>query len=80
MILTYHLFTSLEHSCPWMEAQGLSWTPPKDAVVLLEKFTDQYLPFDSLWDYVGQKLNVSWSHDHSPSLSEFRGGATGTSF
>jgi hypothetical protein len=73
MILTYHLFTSLEHSCPWMEAQGLSWTPPKDAVVLLEKFTDQYLPFDSLWDYVGQKLNVSWSRDHSPSLSEFRG-------
>ena len=47
--------------------------PPKDAVVLLEKFTDQYLPFDSLWDYVGQKLNVSWSRDHSPSLSEFHG-------
>ena len=27
-----------------------------DSVVLIEKFTDQYLPFDSLWSYVGRRL------------------------
>ncbi len=55
-----------------MEERGYSWNPPSDTVVLLEKFTDQYLPFDSLWDYIGQKLSISWSRDHSPSLKEFR--------
>ena len=72
MILTYHLFASPTRAIPWMEARGFSWRPPSDTVVLLEKFTDQYLPFDSLWDYVGQKLNITWSRDHSPSISEFR--------
>jgi hypothetical protein len=72
MILTYHLFASPERACPWMDARGFSWSPPHDTVVFIEKFTDQYLPFDSLWDYVGQKLSISWSRDHSPSLSEFR--------
>jgi hypothetical protein len=72
MILAYHLFASPEHARSWMEQRSFSWNPPSDTVVLLEKFTDQYLPFDSLWDYVGQKLNLSWSRDHSPSLSEFR--------
>jgi hypothetical protein len=72
MILTYHLFASPELARPWMDARGFSWNPPSDTSVLIEKFTDQYLPFDSLWDYVGQKLNISWSKDHSPSLAEFR--------
>src|SRR3990172_10949742 len=72
MILAYHLFTSPECARPWMEERGFSWNPPSDTVVLIEKFTDQYLPFDSLWDYVGQKLKISWSRDHSPLLSEFR--------
>jgi hypothetical protein len=72
MILTYHLFASPELARLWMDARGFPWSPPGDTVVLIEKFTDQYLPFDSLWDYVGQKLNISWSRDHSPSLDEFR--------
>jgi hypothetical protein len=72
MILAYHLFASRQQSQLWMQERGYSWNPPNDTVVLLEKFTDQYLPFDSLWDYVGQKLNISWSRDHSPSLTEFR--------
>jgi hypothetical protein len=72
MILTYHLFESPDLARPWMGARGFLWDPPSDTVVLIEKFTDQYLPFDSLWDYVGQKLNISWSRDHSPSLTEFR--------
>jgi hypothetical protein len=72
MILAYHLFASPLHARPWMEERGIPWNPPSDTVVLLEKFTDQYLPFDSLWDYVGQKLKISWSRDHSPSLTEFR--------
>jgi hypothetical protein len=72
MILAYHLFANSHDGRPWMEARSFSWNPPSDTVVLIEKFTDQYLPFDSLWDYVGQKLSISWSRDHSPSLTEFR--------
>ncbi len=72
LILIYHLLTSPEQACPWMKGQGFSWTPPRDTVVLVEKFTDQYLPFDSLWTYIGQKLGVSWAESHFPSLTEFR--------
>ena len=50
---------------PWMEAHGYSWSPPSDTVVLLEKFTDQYLPFDSLWTTFGQKLGITWSRSCS---------------
>lgn len=72
LLLIYHLFANAEHACPWMEAQGFSWRPPSDSVVLIEKFTDQYLPFDSLWSYVGEKVGTSWSDKHAPSLTEFR--------
>ena len=73
LVLTYHLFTNPDVAKPWMESHGYSWAPPKDVVVAVEKFTDQYLPFDSLWTYLGQKLGVSWSENHIPSLTEFRG-------
>lgn len=72
LVLTYHLFANAQSAKPWMESQGYSWAAPSDVVVVVEKFTDQYLPFDSLWTYLGQKLGVSWSESHVPSLSEFR--------
>jgi len=72
VLVAYHLFVSPECARPWIEARGYPWTPPNDTVVLIEKFTDQYLPFDSLWTYMGQKLGVSWSENHAPSLTEFR--------
>ncbi|MET0585167.1 MAG: hypothetical protein ABW099_09825, partial [Candidatus Binatia bacterium] len=72
LLLIYHLFANAEHASPWMESQGFSWKPPSDSVVLIEKFTDQYLPFDSLWSYVGEKVGASWSDKHVPSLTEFR--------
>jgi hypothetical protein len=77
LLLAYHLLANPEPARPWMESHGYPWAPPKDAVVLVEKFTDQYLPFDSLWTYIGEKLGVVWPQDHSPSLSEFRSALAG---
>lgn len=72
LVLAYHLFANPEVAKAWMGSHGYSWTPPADTLVIVEKFTDQYLPFDSLWTYIGQKFGASWSQDHSPSLAEFR--------
>ena len=72
LLVVYHVFASPDVAKPWMESYGYSWTPPKDTVVVVEKFTDQYLPFDSLWTYLGQKLGVAWTENHAPSLGEFR--------
>lgn len=72
LLLAYHLFASPELARSWMESHGYAWAPPSDVRVLVEKFTDQYLPFDSLWTYIGEKLGAAWSQDHPPSLNELR--------
>jgi len=75
--LTYHLFANPEPARPWMESHGYPWAPPGDAIVLVEKFTDQYLPFDSLWTYIGEKLGAVWPQNHPPSLTELRSALAG---
>ncbi|MBI4523256.1 MAG: hypothetical protein HY695_05515 [Deltaproteobacteria bacterium] len=72
LLVIYHVFINPDVAKPWMESHGYSWSPPKDVIVVVEKFTDQYLPFDSLWTYLGQKLGVTWAENHAPSLGEFR--------
>ncbi len=72
LVLAYHLFGNAEPARGWMASHGYSWSPPADGIVIVEKFTDQYLPFDSLWTYIGQKIGAKWSQDHAPSLVEFR--------
>lgn len=74
LLVAYHLFASPGPAKQWMEAHGFAWNPPEQVVVLVEKFTDQYLPFDSLWSYLAGKLDVDWSSERPPSLSEFRSG------
>ena len=72
LLLTYHLFANSGPAQAWMKSVGYQWNPPADAIVLVEKFTDQYLPLDSLWSYISEKLEVTWTQDHPPSLKEFR--------
>jgi hypothetical protein len=74
LLVTYHLFANQGSAKQWMESNCFAWNPPAQVVVLVEKFTDQYLPFDSLWSYLAGKLNVDWSSDRPPSLNEFRSG------
>lgn len=72
LLVVYHVFANPDVAKPWMESHGYLWSPPKEVLVVVEKFTDQYLPFDSLWTYLGQKLGVVWAENHAPSLGEFR--------
>ena len=67
LLVAYHLFASQGPAKQWMEANGFAWNPPAQVIVLVEKFTDQYLPFDSLWSYFAGKLNLDWSSDRPPS-------------
>ncbi|MBN2034137.1 MAG: hypothetical protein JW836_12740 [Deltaproteobacteria bacterium] len=72
LLTAYHLFASREPAIKWMKEKGHSWNPPLAPCVIIRKFTDEYLPFDSLWSVVDRELNAGWGHDHSPSLDEFR--------
>ncbi len=72
LLVAYHLFANQEMAKPWLESLGYFWNPPNNTLVLVEKFTDQYLPFNSLWFYLGNKLQTSWDQDRPPSLTEFR--------
>ena len=74
LLVVYHLFASPGPAKKWMEENGFIWAPPEQIAVLVVKFTDQYLPFDSLWSYLAEKLKTSWSSERPPSLSEFRSG------
>ncbi len=72
LLTAYHLFSHPEQASQWMEALGFSWTPPKNPVIIVEKFTDQALPFDSLWTALGQKLGADWASGQPPSIDAFR--------
>ncbi|MDI6755573.1 MAG: hypothetical protein QME78_14395 [Thermodesulfobacteriota bacterium] len=74
LLTAYHLFASPEPAKKWMSIQGFNWSPPAKPVIIIKKFTDQYLPFDSLWTALGQELNVRWEPSHQPSLDELRAG------
>jgi hypothetical protein len=72
LLTAYHLFQHAEKASSWMKSLGFSWSPPKDPIVIVEKFTDQTLPFDSLWTALGQELGADWKSSRPPSLDEFR--------
>lgn len=72
LLTAHHLFVHSEQARRWMESLGFSWSPPKKPIVIVEKFTDQTLPFDSLWTALGQKIGADWQSSRPPSLDEFR--------
>jgi len=77
LLVAYHLFANHEIAKPWLESLGYSWNPPNDMLVLVEKFTDQHLPLNSLWLHLANKLQTTWDQDRPPSLTEFRAALAG---
>ena len=72
LLTAYHLFSHPVEATRWMTSLELPWEPPKNPVVVVEKFTDQTLPFDSLWTALGRKLGIEWKPGRPPSLDAFR--------
>lgn len=72
LLTAFHLFVSGDAAIKWVKEKGYIWNPPLKPCVIIRKFTDEYLPFDSLWSVVDRDLDAGWGHDHSPSLDEFR--------
>jgi len=77
LLTAYHLFANPEFAQAWMLKCGYTWTPPHEPVIIIRKFTDEYLPFDSLWTALGQELGTDWSQSHPPSLTEVRSALDG---
>jgi hypothetical protein len=77
MLTAYHLFANQEPAKRWMAQHGYEWSPPQTLVLVTKKFTDQYLPFDSLWTAVEQEIGARWSSQHPPSLDELRASLAG---
>ncbi len=72
LLAAYHLFASRGPAIEWMKGRGHTWNPPLEPHIIIKKFTDEYLPFDSLSSVVGRELGAEWDQGHPPSLDEFR--------
>ncbi|MFH1336460.1 MAG: hypothetical protein ABII96_08080, partial [Candidatus Zixiibacteriota bacterium] len=72
LLTAFHLFASPGPAKKWMSQHDFTWSPPDKPIIIIKKFTDQYLPFDSLWTVLGQELNAKWDPSHQPSLDELR--------
>lgn len=77
LLAAYHLFANPVPAKRWMALHGYAWSPPPSPVLVIKKFTDQYLPFDSLWSAVDQEIGAKWSSQHPPSLDELRASLAG---
>src|SRR5574341_497667 len=77
LLTAYHLFANPAPAKQWMALHGYTWSPPQSPVLVIKKFTDQYLPFDSLWSAVEQEIGAKWSSQHPPSLDELRASLAG---
>ncbi len=72
ILTAHHLFANPEPAARWMTQHGYVWSPPPNPLVVTKKFTDQYLPLDSLWTALAQEIGAHWSPQHPPSLDELR--------
>ncbi len=77
LLTAYHLFANPVPAKRWMALHGYAWSPPPSPVLVIKKFTDQFLPFDSLWTAVDQEIGARWSSQHPPSLDELRAALSG---
>jgi hypothetical protein len=77
LLTAYHLFANPEPAKRWMKLHGYEWSPPPAPILVTKKFTDQYLPFDSLWTALDQEIGARWSSQHPPSLDELRASLAG---
>jgi hypothetical protein len=54
LLMVYHLFKNLDAGRSWLDRHRLECRIPRDAVVVINKFTD--LPLNSIWDFVFEQL------------------------
>jgi hypothetical protein len=72
LLTAYHLFANPEPAKRWMAQHGYEWSPPPSPVLVTKKFTDEHLPFDSLWTALDQEIGARWRAQPPPSLDELR--------
>ena len=70
LLMIYHLFKNHQLARGWLNENGLSCEIPQDAVVIINKFTDD--PHDSIWNMIfevlGSEAKKAKTH---PKLAEF---------
>ncbi|MGB5156910.1 hypothetical protein [Desulfobacterium sp. N47] len=71
LLLICHLFQHPEIAQAWLSKNSLTWNAPKDAVIIINKFTDD--PHDSIWNMIFQSLGspIPMGKTH-PKLSDFQ--------
>jgi hypothetical protein len=77
LLTAFHIFANPGPAKKWMENHGHTWVPPQDPLIIIKKFTDEYLPFDALWAALRQELHAEWNPNHPPSLDELRAALAG---
>jgi len=70
LLMIYHLFKHYEIAQQWLNNNGLTCTIPEDAIVIINKFTDD--PHDSIWNMIFETLGTAPKKGKThPKLSEF---------
>lgn len=54
LLLIYHLFNNPLFAQAWLKENGMNCKIPQDAVVIINKFTDD--PYESIWNLIFEKL------------------------
>ncbi len=70
LLLVHNLFKHPEASKTWLSQNNLTCNVPDDAIVVINKFTDN--PYDSLWELVFKSLGVKIAKTKTqPKLDKF---------
>ena len=56
LLMIYHLFKNHQIALEWLNENGLPCKIPQDAVVIINKFTDD--PHDSIWNMIFEVLGT----------------------
>jgi len=71
LLMIYHLFKNHRIALEWLNENGLSCKIPQDAVVIINKFTDD--PHDSIWNMIFEALGTEAKKGMThPKLAEFK--------
>jgi hypothetical protein len=70
LLMIYHLFKNHQIALQWLNENELSCKIPRDAVVIINKFTDD--PHDSIWNMIFEALGTDAKKGVThPKLAEF---------
>jgi len=70
LLMIYHLFKNHRIALEWLNENALSCKIPQDAVVIINKFTDD--PHDSIWNMIFEALGTEAKKSRThPKLAEF---------